>query len=92
MSLIPNNMRSIKGLDKPIQLREKSLPENMCIIKISHMTYFRKIFIPFLENLTFFSKKEDCFKASRRLNKIKGKHLTPEGRTICESLSSRMND
>jgi hypothetical protein len=40
-------MRSIKGLDKPIQLREKSLPENLCIIKISHMTYIRKIFIPF---------------------------------------------
>jgi len=38
----------VKGLDKPIQLREKSLPENMCIIKISHMTYIRKIFIPFL--------------------------------------------
>ena len=34
MSLIPNNMKSIKGLDKPIQLREKSLPENMCIIKL----------------------------------------------------------
>ena len=50
MSLIPNNLRSIKGLDKPIQLREKSLPKNMCIIKISHMTYIRKIFIPFLEN------------------------------------------
>jgi hypothetical protein len=50
MSLIPNNMRSIKGLDKPLQLREKSLPENMCIIKISQMTYIRKIFIPFLEN------------------------------------------
>jgi hypothetical protein len=60
MSLIPNNLRSIKGLEKPIQLlplrgyeqrlREKSLPENMCIIKISHMTYIRKIFIPFVEN------------------------------------------
>jgi hypothetical protein len=64
MSLIPNNMRSIKGFvrNKPIQLREKSLTENMCIIKISHMTDIRKIFIPFLENLTFVSKKEDSFK------------------------------
>ena len=62
MNLIPNNMRSIKGLDKPLQLREKSLPEKLCIIKISHMTYIRKIFIPFLDNLTFFSKKEDSFK------------------------------
>ena len=78
MSLIPNNMRSIKGLDKPIQLREKSLPENMCIIKISHMTYIRKIFIPFLENLTFFSKKEDSFKDWKTivLIKLRGKHLT----------------
>ena len=78
MSLIPNNMISIKGLDKPIQLREKSLPENKCIIKISHMTYIRKIFISFLENLKFFSKKEDSFKdlLISRLNKIKGKHLT----------------
>lgn len=94
MSLIPNNMRSIKGLDKPIQLREKSLPENMCIIKISHMTYIRKIFIPFLENLTFFSKKEYSFKDWKTivLIKLRGKHLTPEGRIICESLSSRMND
>jgi hypothetical protein len=58
MSLIPNNMRSIKGLDKPIQLREKSLPKNMCIIKISHMTYIRKIFIPFLDNLTFSVRKK----------------------------------
>jgi hypothetical protein len=77
MSLIPNNMRSIKGLDKPIQLREKSLPENMCFIKISHMTYIRKIFIPFLENWTFFSKKEDSFKDWPAIgwNKIKGKTL-----------------
>jgi len=76
MSLIPNNMRSIKGLDKPIQLREKSLPENMCIIKISHMTYIRKIFIPFLENLTLFSKKEDSFKDWLAIGgiKIKGKN------------------
>lgn len=49
-----DNMRSIKGLDKPIQLREKSLPENMCIIKISHMTYIRKIFIPFFRKLNGF--------------------------------------
>jgi len=78
MSLIPNNLRSIKGLDKPIQLREKSLPENMCIIKISHMTYIRKIFIPFLENWTFFSKKEDSFKDWKTIVLIKlwGKHLT----------------
>ena len=53
-------MRSIKGLvrNKPIQLREKSLPENMCIIKSSQMTYIRKIFIPFLENLTFSVRKK----------------------------------
>jgi hypothetical protein len=50
----------------------------MCIIKISHMTYIRKIFIPFLENLTFVSQKEDSFKdwPAIGLNKIKGKHLT----------------
>jgi len=78
ISLIPNNLSSIKGLDKPIQLREKSLPENMCIIKISHMTYIRKIFIPFLENLTFFSKKEDSFKDWKTIGliKLRGKHLT----------------
>jgi len=71
-------MRSIKGLDKPIQLREKSLPENLCIIKISHMTYIRKIFRPFLENLTFFSKKEYSFKDWKTivLIKLRGKHLT----------------
>lgn len=62
MRLIPNNLKSIKGLDKPIQLREKSLSENMCIIKISHMIYIRKIFIPFFRKLNFFSKKEDSFK------------------------------
>jgi hypothetical protein len=78
MSLIPNNMKSIKGLDKPIQLREKILPENMCIIKISHMTYIRKIFILFLENLIFFSKKDDSFKDWKTviLIKLRGKHLT----------------
>jgi len=36
MSLIPNNMRSIKGIDKPIQLREKSLPEK-CVSLKSHI-------------------------------------------------------
>jgi len=78
MSLIPNNLRSIKGLDKPIKLREKTLPENMCIIKISHMTFIRKIFIPFLENLTFVSKKEDSFKDWKTivLIKLREKHLT----------------
>jgi len=74
MSLIPNNMRCFKGLDKHIQLREKSLQENMCIIKISLMTtYIRKIFIPFLEYWTFFSKKEDSFKDYNSFNQIKGK-------------------
>jgi hypothetical protein len=52
----------IKGFvrNKPIQLREKSLPENRCIItgNSSQMTYIRKIFIPFLENLTFFSVRK----------------------------------
>jgi len=64
MNLIQNNMRSIKGFvrNKPIQLREKSLPENMGIINFSHMPYIRKIFRPFLENLTFVNKKEDSFK------------------------------
>ena len=35
------------------------------------MTYIRKIFIPFLENLTFFSKKEYSFKDWKTIVLIK---------------------
>ena len=87
-------MRKLKGLEYTIQLRENTISEKMCVIKISHMNYISKIFIPFLDNLTFFSKKENSYKdwKSIALIKLSGKHLTPEGRILCESLSSRMID
>lgn len=100
MNLIPNDMISLAllGLEKPIQIRTTNkiggLSNQMCIVKFSHMTYINKVFIPFFEKLTFFSKKENSFNDWKTLALIKmsGKHLTPEGRIICNALSKRMND
>jgi hypothetical protein len=96
MSIIPNDMKNFKGLENPIQLIDKNLSykASMCVIKISHMAYISKIFIPFLVNLTFFSKKENSFTdwKSLALIKLSGKHLTSLGKTLCNALSNRMND
>lgn len=96
--LIPDDLKNLKGLEKPIQLKTTNkngdLFNQMCIVKFSHMTYITKVFIPFFEKLTFFSKKENSFKDWKTLALIKlsGKHLTPEGKIICGALSERMND
>jgi hypothetical protein len=83
-NLIPNDLKNLKGLENSVQLREKNISSNMCVVKISHMTYINEIFIPFLDNLTFFSKKRNSFKDWKTLTQIKlsGKHLTSLGKTL----------
>jgi len=52
------------------------------------MTFIRKIFIPFLENLTFVSKKEDSFKDWKTivLIKLRGKTLNQPKQELSASL------
>jgi len=77
ISLIPNNLKNLKGLEKPVIFNDKSLPYKMYLIKVSHMNYINKILIPFLDNLTFFSKKVNSFNDWKSNNKIERKTFNP---------------
>nr|QCI56423.1 hypothetical protein [Hypsizygus marmoreus] len=67
----------------------------MFVLKFVNMNYISKVFLPFIENLVFFSKKEKGFKDWKVIALIKlfnsGSHLTPLGREYCLLLSERMN-
>jgi hypothetical protein len=71
--------------------RNSSQPKT--IIYIRNINYISNVLIPFLDNLTFFSKKGLDYKDWRNiaLLRLDNKHFTSEGKLLISHLCNRMN-
>ena len=98
-NLIPQDLNCKNNLKNSIKLRirpSKGINNNPVIsLKFVNMIYITKVFIPFLDNLNFLSKKGLSFKDWKIITLFKlfnNLHLTQEGKQLCILLSNRMND
>lgn len=99
LELIPNEFNHLRKKETLIGISvlapSPSTPGNE-FIKLSFFTFafISQVFSPFLEGLTFFSKKELDFKDWQIVTqlKFKDKHLTPEGREVINYICNRMNN
>ena len=96
--MIPNELNHLREKDNLIRMFETIRPSDGPA-KSSVKMYFSKfdfislVFSPFLEGLTFFSKKELDFKDWLIVTqlKLRGLHLTPECRDLISFICDRMN-
>jgi hypothetical protein len=87
-TLIPNESVDLKNLEnilseslkKPSGINAKP----SAVISIARISYLKDVFIPFLSNLTFFTKKELDFKDWVLIfnMKLEGKHKTVEEKKL----------
>lgn len=97
--LIPNELNHLLEKENLIGIFERTRPSTSPAKKGSVRVYFSKfafisqVFSPFLERLTFFSKKELDFKDWLLVTqlKLKGIHLTLEGKEFIKYICNRMN-
>jgi hypothetical protein len=99
-TLIPNESVDLKNLENIISesLKTPSPAEintkPSAVISIARTSYIKDVFIPFLSNLTFFTKKELDFKDWVFIfnMKLEGKHQTVEGKKAILQICNRMNN
>ena len=74
-----------------LQARNNSKPKTR--ITIINLKYISKVFIPFLDKLTFFSKKGLDYKDWKIVTQLRleNKHLCIEGKELIGHICNRMN-
>lgn len=99
INLIPQALNDKNKLKNSIKLRTRpstGINRNPVVsLKFVDMIYITKVFVPFLDKLTFLSKKGLSFRDWKMITLIKlfnNLHLTQEGKDLCILLSNRMND
>jgi hypothetical protein len=97
-TIIPNDSEDLNNLKLSISESLKKPSGNKAkscaVISIGRTSYIKNVFIPFLSNLTFFTKKELDFKdwvLTFNL-KLEGKHKTVEGKKAILQICQRMNN
>ncbi len=96
-NLIPENLSELKFNSNIINVHEKGKYKNskpFIYLHLSRLDYILKIFIPFLDSLTFLSRKGLDYQdwKSVALIRKEGNHLTPEGKVFITNIRNRMNN
>jgi len=95
-NLIPENLPELKNRPNFIHVDTKDLYKNskpFVYLTISRLDYILNVFIPFLDSLTFISKKGLDYQDWRTVAFLRkyGKHLTAEGKVLITNICNRMN-
>lgn len=90
-----NHLRDKDNLIKIFERTQTVAGSTKCSVRLyfSKFVFISKVFIPFLQELTFLSKKELDFKDWLIVTqlKLKGLHLTLEGKELIKYICNRMN-
>ena len=87
----------VQNLPNFIHIEKKDVYKNskpFVYLTLSRFDYILNVFIPFLDSLTFISKKGLDYidwKTVALLRKD-GKHFTAEGKVLIQNICNRMND
>jgi hypothetical protein len=95
-NLIPENLPELKNRPNFIRVDKKDSQKNskpFVYLTISRLDYIINVFIPFLDSLTFISKKGLDYQDWKTVALLRkqGKHLTAEGKVLITNICNRMN-
>ena|SRR5258708_1813368 len=96
-NLIPENLSELKNRPNFIHINTKDVYKNskpFVSLTLYRIDYILNAFIPFLDSLTFISKKGLDYMDWKTVALLRkdGKHLTAEGKVLITNICNRMNN